>query len=253
MVMCHPGLFRTISRSMSAGYLIDTQRCGAMRTSGYWKVDSPEVNHVTRVQQIALPTCVLLIFPVALAIRAFQNQPLPSSPPPQPAAAVRAAIIRDKTPSAPTAELTPVKVLVPLTHSIEVLEMVPAPAKTELLVVTQSGKDRWGEPDAYGGVLYDLRLNSAKSEAQEIVSGNNIVSGAAPVWNPNGTAAYFAYDSGTCAPIVPVICGIFMLDPQTGKIEQLVADSTVGLAISRDGSMLAFWDATIGDKLTVLI
>jgi hypothetical protein len=216
------------------------------------ETDSSEVNHVTKVRTIALPACFLLILPVALAIRAFQNKPLPASPPPQPTVAVRAAIILDKAPPAPTPELAPVKSLVPLTKSIDVLEMVAAPAKNELLIITESGKDRWGEPDAYGGVLYHIRFDGAKPEAQEIVSGSNVVSRSAPVWNPDGTVAYYTYDNGTCAPMGTGSCGIFMLEPETGKMEQLLADSTAGLAISRDGSTLAFWDGTAGDKLTVL-
>jgi len=134
---------------------------------------------------------------------------------------------------------------------MDVLEMVAAPMKNELLVVAQSGNDSSGEPDPYGGVLYHIRLGGTQPEAHEIVSGNNVVSGSAPVWNPGGTLAYFTYDNGTCAPMGTGVCGIFTLDPQTGKMEQLLPDSAEGLTISRDGSRLAFWDYTAGNKLTV--
>jgi hypothetical protein len=209
------------------------------------------VNHVTKVRKIALPACFLLILPGALAIRAFQNKPLPASAPPQPTAAARGAIVLDKKPPTTTPEPAPVKGLASLTHSIDVLDMAASPTKNELLVETQSENDRWGEPEAYGGVLYLVRLDGAKPEAQEIVSGNNVVSRSVPVWNPNGSVAYYTYDNGTCAPMGTGICGIFSLDPQTGKVEQVLADSSVGLAISRDGSLLAFWDYTTRDKLTV--
>jgi hypothetical protein len=194
-----------------------------------------------------------MISTVGLGMRAFQNKSAVAPLSPRPVAAAQAAIVLDKSPSVPVSEPAPIKGIVPLTHSMNVLEIVAAPTKNELLVVTAARKDSSGEEyDAYGGVLYFVHPNSAKSEAQEIVAGNNIVSGSSPVWSPDGTVAYHVYDNGTCAPIGTGICGIFTLDPGTGETRKLLPDSTQGLAISPGGALLAFWDYTTGDKLTIL-
>jgi hypothetical protein len=208
---------------------------------------------VTKVQKIALLACPLLIFPIALAIRAVQNEPLPAVPVPA-QLAPRAAIVLDKAPPAPPPEpptASPVNAIVALEHSNDVLEMAASPLTDDLLVESSSALNSYGEPDDYGGVVYLVHLSGTKPEAVQVMSGNNINSASSPQWDPAGKAAYFTYDGGICAPMGSSVCGIFALDPQTGSVRQLLGDSTEGLSISADGSLLAFWDYTTGDKLTV--
>ena len=208
---------------------------------------------MTKVRKIALLASPLLIFPVALAIRAVQHKPSPS-PPAVVQSVPRSAILLDKaSPARPPepAPASPVNALVPLEHSIDVLEMAASPLTNNLLVESSSALNSSGEPDDFGGVVYLVHLSGAKPEAVEVMSGNNIHSGSSLRWDPTGKAAYFTYDNGTCAPMGTGTCGIFVLDPQTGAVRQLLSDSAEGLAISADGSLLSFWDYTTGDKLTV--
>src|SRR5882724_11222925 len=201
------------------------------------------------VRKVLLLACVPLILPMTLTISALRYELSPVPPRSQAVASAQAKIALDKSTVVPAP--SPVKGIVALSHSAEVLEIVVAPTENQFLVVTEFGQDKYGEPDAFGGFLYEVRMDKVRPVAREIVSGNNIVSKPSAVWNPDGTAAYYEYDDGKCPPIANNSCGIFKLDAQTGKVEKVSSDSTQGLAISPDGNLLAFWDYTTDDGLTV--
>lgn len=208
---------------------------------------------MSRLRILASLAGLLLVLIAAFAIHAFQPKFQSVQPAPKPNVAARAVIALDPTPRAAASKPEPVKGIVPLPHSGHILDLVASPIKNELLVQSQSTDGQDPEDDPYGGVLYFVNLAGAQPSAQEIVTGNNILNGSRPVWDPKGSVAYFAYDNGSCAPMMgSSVCGIFTFDPQTGKVAQFLADATIGLAISPDGSLLAFWDFTLGDKLTVL-
>jgi hypothetical protein len=123
------------------------------------------------------------------------------------------------------------------------------PACTHLLVATESALNSSGEPEDFGGVLYYVHWDGAKPEAQELMSATTSIRDPRLGGITVALLPYFNYNNGVCPPMGTGVCGIFALDSQTGKVEQLLGDSTEGLAVSPDGSLLAFWDYTTGDKL----
>lgn len=147
----------------------------------------------------------------------------------------------------------PLRGIVPLSNSGQILALVASPTKNEILVQSEAGEADDDQGDAYGGTLYFVNLSGPQPSAQQIVSRDNVISYSSPVWDAKGSLAYFTYDNGTCAPSMgSSICGIFTFNTETGKITHLLGDATAGLAISPDGSLLAFWDYTIDNKLAVL-
>jgi hypothetical protein len=96
------------------------------------------------------------------------------------------------------------------------------------------------EGEVVTGNLFRLRLDGTESGAArlEAPSASNP---SPPVWQPDGTSAYFETDQG-----------IYRLGPVGGPPELLWKGSSAGLAISEDGDLLAFWRVTKGADTLVL-
>jgi hypothetical protein len=82
------------------------------------------------------------------------------------------------------------------------------------------------------------------------MSGTNLLQPDAPVWSPDGATAYFVFDDDKYPPD-PSARGLYAFDRAGGRATRILTDSISGLAISTDGALLAFWDYTNGDQLTV--
>lgn len=194
---------------------------------------------------VALPAVLIAVW----AVRAVQRHSQPAPTPGKVILAPRAGIALDPTPPSPSVKAAALDRAVTFPNSVNVFDLVASPVKNQLLVQWQLGSDGDSEGNPFGGLLHFVDLSSTQTIAKEIVGGNNVVSSSTPVWDPTGSVAYFAYESEACSVSVgPSVCGIFTYDSRTGKIARVLGDSTRGLAISPDGSLLAFWDYTFGNS-----
>lgn len=187
----------------------------------------------------------------AAGVILYRRATAPSAPPPPLQFHARARAVLLPAAPQPTPQTPPHAAAAGLSSSLWIYFAVPAPLGDRLVVVAATRKESSGSVDPYSGAIYLLQLSDGS--ARPIAEGTNLVSIAAPVWSRDGGHVYFALDTG-CEMDRPgaSACGLFDFDVARGTRTQLTADSTLGLALSPDGSQLAFWDFTRNDQLVVL-
>ena len=130
--------------------------------------------------------------------------------------------------------------------ALRILLAAASPATEEIFVLAQMSQD------TYGGAFFILRPERADQKVEEVMEGTNLTDPDAPVWSPDGATAYLVFDNGNFLPPGNESGhGLFALERTTGKVSQILKDSIGGLTISRDGTLVAFWDYSAGDQLTV--
>jgi hypothetical protein len=120
--------------------------------------------------------------------------------------------------------------------------IIAAPGDQLILVLTGNGEN--GEDDSYSLKISLVDLHTKVPKVTEIASGSNAVDFSIPVWSPDSKHVYYEFDDERSH-------GIYDFDLTTGKSTRLIGRPTVGLAISPDNTLLAFWDYSLGDVLTV--
>lgn len=187
---------------------------------------------------------------LAAGVIFYHRATVPVPPPPALRYQARAKAVLAPTAPQPIPQLPPPATAADLSGSLWIYFVVSAPAGDKLVVVTATRKESSDSVDPYSGAIYLLQLSDGS--ARRIAEGTNLVSIAAPVWSRDAAHIYFALDTG-CEMERPgaSACGLFDFDVAGGTKTQLTRDSTLGLALSPDGSQLAFWDSTRNDQLVV--
>ena len=168
------------------------------------------------------------------------NGPLPKQQAVRPQA--RLAVVPGSSTKLP--EAVPHHAVVTIPGAEYIFSVVPAPASDDLFVLAET------KNDLYGGAYFLVQPNAPAQRIQEIMNGTNLLEPDAPVWSPDGATTYFTFDDDKYPPD-PSARGLYAFDRASGKTTRILADSISGLAISPDGALLAFWDNTNGDQLTV--
>lgn len=148
-------------------------------------------------------------------------------------------------PGSPTklSEPVPHQAAVTIPGAEYIFSAAPAPASDDLFVLAET------KNDLYGGAYFLVQPKAPAQRVEEIMSGTNLLEQDAPVWSPDGATAYFVFDDKYLPD--SSARGLYAFDRAGGKTTRILADSISGLAISPDGALLAFWDYTTGDQLTV--
>lgn len=107
-----------------------------------------------------------------------------------------------------------------------ILAISPSPVEPNVLFY---GSGEQAEGEIVTGNLFRLRLDDSESTALRL-KAPEASNPSAPVWRPDGTSAFFETDKG-----------IYQLPSTNGMAEPFWSGPSVGLAISQDGSLLAFW------------
>ena len=171
------------------------------------------------------------------------NAPAPRQQAMQPVQAqARLAVVPG--PAENLSEPVPHQAVVTIPGAEYIFSVVAAPASNDLFILAET-KD-----DPYGGTYFLVHPDAPGQRVEEVMSGTNLTDPDAPVWNADGTIAYFVFDDGK-EPPDPSTRGLYAFDLASGRFTRILADSIGGLAISPDGALLAFWDYSAGDQLTV--
>jgi ribonuclease T1 len=118
-----------------------------------------------------------------------------------------------------------------------ILAISPSPAGAEVLFY---GSAEEAEGEIVKGNVFRLRLDGTESNASRL-KAPDASNPSAPVWQPDGSYAYFETDQG-----------IYQLSPANGEPEPFWKGPSTGLAISPDGLFLAFWRVERGTDTLVL-
>lgn len=195
---------------------------------------------------VASISLALVVFAATSAYRHYSARPLPpAKPSPRQQAApgpqARAVIALDTSPPTPTPQLIlPGEALVSFPKpNNDINAIVAAPGVPRIVVLTGNG-----EEDSYSLKINLVDLQTKVPNVTEIVTGANAVDFSIPVWSADSKQVYYEFDDERSH-------GIYTFDLATGKSSRLTAHSTGGLALSPDNTLLAFWDYSAGDTLTV--
>src|SRR2546422_3827548 len=104
-----------------------------------------------------------------------------------------------------------------------IFAIAPSPVGANVLFY---GSAEEAEGEIVTGNLFRLRLDGAESDALRL-KAPDASNPSAPVWQPDGSSAYFETDQG-----------IYQLSPADGAPEPLWKGPSAGLAISPDGLRL---------------
>jgi hypothetical protein len=118
-----------------------------------------------------------------------------------------------------------------------IFAIAPSPVGRNVLFYASAEE---AEGELVSGNLFRLRLNGADSSVAKL-EAPNASNPSSPVWNLDGSAAYFETDQG-----------IYQLSLAGGLPKLLLKGASAGIAISPDGLLLAFWRVGQGaDSLIV--
>ncbi len=189
---------------------------------------------------------IALVLLLATAIAAYEHYSVQQLPPakPSPKPQPRAVIAVDTTVPSPSPQVSPEGALASFPGpNNDINAIIAAPGDQRILVLTGNG-----ENEAYSLKINLVDLHTKVPKTTEIVTGSNAVDFTTPVWSADSKQIYYNFDNEGCERGV---CGIYALDLPTAKSRRLINRPTVGLAVSPAGRLLAFWDYSLGDVLTV--
>ena len=174
-------------------------------------------------------------------VSVLKGKPSPASQP-QPVAVIVAA-----PPAAAPASVQndlPPNALFGVPVSGHIVGVIAAPGDERAIVLSAD------DSQTYSLQISLLDLRTTQPKPVEIVTGSNAEDFSTPVWGGD-RHLYYELDEEGCDASSRGRCGLYDLDPVTGKSNEILDHSTSGLALSPDGKLLAFWDYTAGDKLTI--
>ena len=190
---------------------------------------------------IGIPARWIIARQRAQAAVVVSRKPSPT-PQARPVAAVAPAPSATPTPAPP--EDVPSDAVFSVPSSGHIAAVIAAPDDQSAVVLSTDTSE------TYSLKLSLLDLHTTKPTVTEIVTGSNAEDFSTPVWG-NDRHLYYEVNEEGCTASSRGRCGIYDFDPQTGKSVEIVDHVTGGLALSPDGVKLAYWDYTVGDKLTV--
>lgn len=118
-----------------------------------------------------------------------------------------------------------------------IFAIAPSPVGSNVLFY---GSAEEAEGELVTGNVFRLRLDGTESNVEQLKTPD-ASNPPAPVWQPDGSSAYFETDQG-----------IYQLSSAGGAPELLWKGPSEGLAISPDGLLLAFWRVEKGVDTLVL-
>jgi hypothetical protein len=118
-----------------------------------------------------------------------------------------------------------------------IFAIAPSPVTSNVLFY---GSAEEAEGEIVTGKLFKLRLDSGEGDVVQL-KAPDASNPPAPVWQPDGSSAYFETDQG-----------IYQVSSAGGPPEMLRKGPSDGLAISPDGGLLAFWRVGKGADTLVL-
>ncbi len=118
-----------------------------------------------------------------------------------------------------------------------IFAIAPSPVTSNVLFY---GSAEEAEGEIVTGNLFKLRLESGEGDVAQL-KAPGASNPPAPVWQPDGSSAYFETDQG-----------IYQVSSAGGPPEMLWKGLSDGLAISPDGLRLAFWRVEKGGDTLVL-
>lgn len=118
-----------------------------------------------------------------------------------------------------------------------IFSIAASPAGAEVLFY---GSAEEAEGEILTGNLFRLRLDGTDNGALRL-KAPDASNPLAPVWQPDGSSAYFQTDRG-----------IYQLSSADGEPQPLWRGPSAGLAVSPDGLLLAFWRVEKGADTLVL-
>lgn len=118
-----------------------------------------------------------------------------------------------------------------------IFALAPSPAGSDLLFY---GSAEEAEGEVVTGRLFRLRLDRPENGLEQL-KAPDASNPPSPVWQPDGSAAYFETDQG-----------IYQLRSAGESAELLWKGPSEGLALSPDGLLLAFWRVQKGAHTLIL-
>ncbi len=197
--------------------------------------------------------CVKIVV-LALFCVSCESKPAPSPSVSLPAQTQQAAVQPKARIGIVAIPAPPEKPKEPIAHQVaatipgaqRILMAVASPQVDEIFGLAQTSKD------TYGGTYFVFQPGRPEKQVEEVMGGMNLTDPVAPVWSPDGTTAYFVFDTDNYKRSRSAHDrGLCAWDRGGRKVTQILKDSIGGLAISADGTLAAFWDYTTGNKLTV--
>lgn len=194
---------------------------------------------------IASITLILLVAAATAAYQHYSVRPLPAAKPSPRQQPLGKIAVEAAPPTPSPQQLLPDQALVSFPKpNNDINAIIPAPGDQFILVLTGNG-----EEESYSLKINLVDLHTQVPKVAVIVAGSNAVDFTTPVWSADSKHIYYEFDNGCY--FGRGSCGIYDFDLATAKSRRLIDRSTVGLAISPDSQLLAFWDYTLGNVLTV--